>query len=490
MSLFRSQQRHDPAPVTGQVLLDIFGKNSSTAAGVDVSEKNALGLTAVWRAVALLSGTVASLPLKTYTDRQPDDRKANKLQGRVDELVALRNDLETYARVVDVREQLNHIDAQFKEALDELLEVRLAHAERRLHETKVRVVNTPNPTQTGFELRERQTAHLSMWGNSYSLKIRDGSNRVVELWPMIPDYVRPKLKGDKKVFEINPPNGDRIITDASEVLHIPGFGYDGVKGLSPIQQAKEALASGIASEKYSSGIFKSGAMAGGLITTPRRLTSDQAKNIKTRWKDQIGGVENAYEIGVLDQGMKFERLTMPPTDIQFIESRRFSVVEVARLYGVPPHLLMDVERSTSWGTGIEEQTIGFVVFTLQPGYLNRMESRYTREIVPANQYAEFKVDGLLRGSSKVRADVYTKALDPVTGWMSREEVRALENLPSDPHDPNEEPEELPGAPELDSEEAESASLRRFPIKQPAKKGRSEVNVKEITDKVKERYSRL
>jgi HK97 family phage portal protein len=288
---------------------------------------------------------------------------------------------------------------------------------------------------------------------------------VKELWPILPDTVTPRLETDKKTFEIRPRNGEAVIMDTRDVMHIPAFGYDGVRGLSPIALARENLSEQLSARKYATGVYSSGAIAAGLIKTPMRLKKEQADEIKQRWKDSIGGIENAGDIGVLDRGFEFEKMSIDPRDLQFLETRQFGVVEIARLYGVPPHLLMDVERSTSWGTGIEEQTLGFVTYTLHPGYLARMERRYTTEVLPRDLFAEFSIEGLLRTRAKDRADVYTRALSPFTGWMSRAEVRELENLPAEEEEPEpvevpeEEPEEEPeGQPAEEPQEPDADDI--------------------------------
>lgn len=384
----------------------------------DVSVDQAITLTAVFRAVNIIASTVASLPLKAHQPVKVQDGALVPL-GRSSSIPV--HDLRPYD-----------------------------------------LLKRPNPHMTGFELREVQTAHLALWGNSYTLKIRDGSGRVKELWPIDPGTVSVKLEGDRKLFEIRPKKGKAFVTDATDIMHIPGFGYNGVTGLSPIAAARENISEQLAARKYASGVYHSGAIAAGLITTPMRLKKEQAEEIKQRWKDSIGGFENAGDIGILDQGFKFEKMSIDPRDLQFLETRKFGVVEIARIYGVPPHLLMDVDRSTSWGTGIEEQTLGFITYTLHPGYLARIEKRYTEEVLPKNLFAEFSVEGLLRTRARDRADVYTRALSPFTGWMTRAEVRELENLPAE-----EEPEKDPKAPAEETPAEEVPAEEEEPQGQPA-----------------------
>lgn len=358
--------------LSGQTLLDMINEyGTSTSSGKSVTPQSAMTFTAVYRSVALLSGTVAGLPLKTYRDGTRD-------------------------------------------------------------ETSVAVLSKPNEDMTKFELWEQAAAHIAMWGNAYLIKVRDASKRVRELYPILPSRVTVERDNGLKLFKIKGDEGktESVLT-SYDILHIPGFGYDGLVGLSPIGAAREAIAGGQSAEEFANKLWSSGMMVSGLIHAPKKVNEETANSIRRKWGDRVAGVKRAYEVAILDQGMEFKQLSLPPQDAQFLESRKFSVTEVARLYGVPPHLLMDVERSTSWGTGIEEQTIGFVTFTVKPGYLQRIEARVTDEVVPRGQYAEFKIDGLLRGASKDRAEIYTRALDPQTGWMTRNEVRGLENLPPD-----------------------------------------------------------
>lgn len=390
MSLLRrvaTRNVQDPTkPLTDKSLLDWIGAGKATSSGKSVDPDTALQMTAVLRAINLIASTSAGLPLKTF-----------RRGTRVEEPTA--------------------------------------------------IVDRPNPEITKFELWERTFAHIAGWGNAYWVPVTDVPGRISELWPLLPDRVavrrdRPSPSNPSgKVFEVagsrRRPDG-RLVDEPSRkielpadgLVHIPGFGYDGLVGLSPVGYAREAIGAGLAAEEAANRLWQSGMMSSGILRTDKRIADEtEADAIKQRWQKKIAGRDNAHEIAVLDQGVTFESVAINPDDAQFLESRKFQVTEIARLYGVPPHLLGDVERSTSWGTGIEEQTIGFVKFTLQPNYLKRAESRVSKRLVPPNRYAEFVVEGLLRGDSKTRAEFYTQALDPETGWMVRDEVRQRENLP-------------------------------------------------------------
>lgn len=342
-------------PLTSTTLLDWL-TGPKVAAGVTVTEKKSLGLTAVFRAVSLLSGTIGALPIGAY--RYQDDRR---------------------------------VPAGQRSAAEKLL-------------------RKPHPDLTTFEFFELVVCHLCLWGNFYARILKNQRGEIAELWPLMPNEVRAgRAKGGTKVYEIS---GDydtdgqaKPYTDA-EIFHIPGMGYDGVCGVSPIRAARQGLGLAMAAEEFGARFFGSGSLASGVLQTEQRLTQEQADALKDRWKERVGGLQNAHEAIVLDRGAKFEQLTINPEDAQFVETRRFQVAEVARLFGIPPHMLMDMERSTSWGTGIEEQKIAWVVYTLTP-WLTRIEQRWTMKLCPADTiYTKFRVQGLLRGDSKARAEFY------------------------------------------------------------------------------------
>lgn len=359
----------DPrVPITAGTLID-FMSGPQTNAGVTVSEKNALTMPAVWRAVNLIGGTCASLPLKAY-----------KLNGT------------------------GRTPMPSGQAVD--------------------LLNRPHPDLTSFEMWEQVFSHLLLWGNAYLLVLRNQMGAVAELWPLHPSrVVAGRATDGTKVYVVDQ-NQQSPKTDR-EILHIPGFGYDGVTGISPIRLARQGIGVALAAEEYGARLFGSGSLASGILQTEQRLTQEQADALKARWKDKNSGLKSSHDTVVLDNGAKFQQLTIPPQDAQFLESRRFQVIEIARIYGIPPHMLMDVEKSTSWGTGIEQQGIGFVVYTLRP-WLTRVEQRVSRLLQPGNVYARYSVEGLLRGDVQTRYGSYATARQ--WGWLSVNEIRALEEM--------------------------------------------------------------
>lgn len=375
--LIESRNVQNPAqPLTSAALLDWLGGPKS-ASGVKVTEAGSLKMPAVWRAVNLLASSTAALPLKTYR------------RGTHDEV-------------------------------------------------SIPVMSDPHPDLTGYEIAELRMTHLLLWGNSYAFKVRNGRGQVAEVWPLDPSSVKvgllPKAKRTAdnptgKVFQV----GDDLRQfTPHDILHVPGLGYDGITGASPIRLATQAIGLGLAAEEYAAKLYASGSLMSGILQTEQRLEQGQAERLKANWKQKVTGLSNAHDIAVLDSGASFQPVSMPATDAQMIESRRFQVSEIARWFGVPPHMLMDTEKSTSWGTGIEQQSIGFVVYTLRP-WLVRIEQRLSREVArpsDPNVYVKHKVEGLLRGDSKSRGEFYNTMRQ--VGAFNADEIRNLEDLPPIP----------------------------------------------------------
>lgn len=370
MPLLRRHLRgvENPAqPLTSTALADAL-VGPSGYAGVHVSEENALQLVAVWRCVSLIAGAGASLPLKTYRTNTRTPRS-------------------------------------------------------------VRILDNPHPDLTRYEFWEIIWTHLLLWGNAYILKLPAQSGLLGELWPIHPRDVEcyvvdaGEMRGTKR-FRVR--RGANLFDlGANEILHVPGLGYDGMTGLPPLRLAREALGVAIAADQYAQRFFSQSARPDGLLEVQGRLSPDQWQRLRDQWHSLHQGLGGAHQIAILEGGASWKQVGLPPEDAQLLLTRRFSVTEIARLFGVPPHMIGDVEKSTSWGTGIEQQGIGFVVYTLRP-WLSRIEQRVTRDLTGAGVYAEYLVDGLLRGDTESRYKAYAMALQ--WGWMSRDEIRAKENL--------------------------------------------------------------
>lgn len=358
-------------PLTSTTLLD-WMTPAPSASGISVTETSALGMAAVYQAVNLIAGTSASLPLHGYT-----------------------------ADAEDVRKRISPTSQPAK------------------------LLANPHPDLTPFELWEIVYAHLALWGNAYLRMLKNQNGQVAELWPIHPARVKAGRESENgtKVYQVD--GGDEAYTDA-QIMHIPGFGYDGICGVSPIRFARQNIGLSLAAERYGAQLFGSGSLASGILQTEQRLQQGDADRLKKRWKDRASGLDNAHEVVVLDSGAKFQALSIPPEDAQFIESRRFQIAEVARMYGIPPHMLMETDKSTSWGSGIEQQNLGFVTYTLRR-WLIRVEQRVTKALRPQNVFASYAVEGLLRGDSQQRAAFYGQMFH--LGVFSTNEIRRLENLP-------------------------------------------------------------
>jgi HK97 family phage portal protein len=367
-------------PINGQTLADLF-VGPTTASGERVTPITAMGLPGVYRAMSLVSGSIAALPLHAYrTDDATDSRVKMRPQPRI--------------------------------------------------------ITQPHPDLTLFEWTEIALLHLLGHGNAFLRKLTNQAGTVSELWPIDPGLVRVgRAKDGTKVYGITSdhlgnydpadPEARELfpLTDA-EILHVPGPGYDGILGLSPIQVNRQSLGLAMGSEKAAASFYGSGSMISGVLSTESRITQEQAEALKSRWRTAHAGTANAHDVAVLGMGTKFQPISIAPADAQFIENRRFSVGEIARIFGVPPHLLMDATGSTSWGSGLEQQGIAFVVYTLNP-WITRLEQRLSR-LLPSPQYVKFTTAGLMRGDSQQRAAFYRAMWE--LGVLSTNDIRRLEDM--------------------------------------------------------------
>ena len=360
-------------PLTAANLVEVLD-GSPSSSGIKVTETSALRHIAVFRCVELRAGTMAQLPIKAF---RKDSRE----------------------RVINAP-----------------------------------VLDDPHPELTRFEVWETAYTHIDLWGNAYLRKLRDGAGRIRYLWPIHPARVRVDLVNPTsnapggKVFQVRDTDGYWHPYTSYEILHLPGFGYDGRYGLSRIQLGARAIELGLAAEDYAARFFGNGTNLSGILTSDQTLTQEQADVVKQRWREKHGGNSKAHDIAVLGAGTKFQPVSIPAKDAQLLESQQASIGHIATLFGLPPHAIGDVERSTSWGTGIEQQTIGMVQFTFQP-MLTRVEQRLTKEVVQPtnpNVYVEYVVEGLLRGDAASRAAFYSQMRQMKA--MTANEVRSRENL--------------------------------------------------------------
>ena len=344
----------------------------SSMSGKSVTPSSAIQVSAVYACVRVIAETIASLPLHVYESTDAGSRKAN-----------------------------------------EHTLYRLLHDE-------------PNNEMTSFIWREVMLSHLLLYGNSYCQILRSGRSKIVGLYPLLPDHmaVDRDTKG-KLTYTYTTSEGRTVLLAPEDVLHIPGLGFDGVMGYSPIALEKAAIGLGIAAEEYGSKFFQNGARPSGILTHPN--TVKDPASLRASWNAAYGGSGNASRVAVLEEGMTFVPLSMPNNEAQFLETRKFQVTEICRIFRVPPHMIGDLERATF--SNIESQNISFAVHTIRP-WLVRIEQAINKTLIPENEkgryYVQFNIDGLMRGDYKSRMEGY--AIARQNGWMSANDIRALENL--------------------------------------------------------------
>ena len=380
--LFRSRDK--PTDRTAGSSYSFF--LGGTSSGKYVTERSAMQMTAVYYCVRILSEAVASLPLQFY--RYTDDGGKEK-------------------------------------AVDHPLYF-LLHDE-------------PNPEMTSFIFRETLMTHLLLWGNAYSQIIRNGKGEVVALYPLMPDRMKVdrdehgRLYYEYTVYDSDDVDGRKgtnkvgrtVRLQPHDVLHIPGLGFDGLVGYSPIAMAKNAIGLAIATEEYGSKFFANGAAPSGVLEHPGTI-KDPSK-VRESWQATFGGSGNANKIAVLEEGMKYTPISISPEQAQFLETRKFQIDEIARIFRVPPHMIGDLEKSSF--NNIEQQSLEFVKYTLDP-WVSRWEQAMVRALLTPDEkkkyFFKFNVDGLLRGDYQSRMNGYATARQ--NGWMSANDIRELENL--------------------------------------------------------------
>lgn len=297
-------------------------------------------------------------------------------------------------------------------------------------------LDMPNPETSWFEFTERCLSSLNLDGNAFVLiAARDPLGFPSELWTLSPREIEVKRENGVTVFFWG---NDRIrlsrfgpANPAGDLLHIKAFNDGGLRGLSPIDVARQAIGLGLAAEQYGSRFFGAGqGSMPGVIQLPEasaKTTSDQIQVMRDAWAGAHEGIANAHKPGILTGGATWQTVSISHEDAQFLETRKFQVVEIARLFNVPPHLIQELDTTTSWGTGIEQQSIGFVRFSLLP-WMVRLESSFN-QLLPRGQFLKYEAKGLERGDAAAQADYYAKAI--TNGWKSRADIRRLEDDPVD-----------------------------------------------------------
>ncbi len=365
-ALFRARDK--PSDSVSAAPTFYFGTSGS---GKAVNATTAIQLSTVYACVRVISETVASLPLGVFEATGEGNRKATEHPL-----------------------------------------YRLLHDE-------------PNSEMTSFVLREVMLGHLLLWGNSYSQIIRNGRNKISGVYPLLPDKMTvDRDKNGALIYTYSTASGQTVTLPPEDVLHIPGLGFDGVMGYSPIALEKNAIGLGIASEEYGSKFFSNGARPSGILTHPNTVKNPKA--LRESWNTAYGGSSNANRVAILEEGMTFTPISIPNNEAQFLETRKFQVEEICRIFRVPPHLVGNLEHATF--SNIEHQSIDFAVHTIRP-WLVRIEQSMNRALFSEQEkgrfYVQFNMDGLMRGDYKSRMEGY--AIARQNGWMSANDIRALEN---------------------------------------------------------------
>lgn len=293
-----------------------------------------------------------------------------------------------------------------------------------------RLLYEPNPFMTGQEFLESMAMQLVGWGNAYALIAKNDKGVPMEAWPLASSKMTVERVGyERIIYRYNHERGP-VEYDSGKILHIKGFGGDGIIGLSPLSYAAQAVGLTVAAEKYSAAFFKNGGRPSGVLQVEKPLNPQQRKDIREKYAPLTGGdVGNGNGLWVLDAFAKYQPISISPDDAQLLVTRQLQVAEIARIFRIPLFLLMEMEKSTSWGTGLEQQNLAFLTYTLRP-YLTRIENAMDRwlfsEKERAQYYVEFNVEGLLRGDSTARATFYSTMVQ--NGLMTRNEVREKENM--------------------------------------------------------------
>jgi len=343
-----------------------------TSSGIHINENVALGIPAVYACVRVLSEAIASLPLITYERFGNGDRE----RARNFSLYKLLHD-------------------------------------------------SPNPLMTSFELRELLVGHLCLRGNAFCFIERD-QGEVVALWPLHPDKVTVEVVGRGLVYK-HQNDGVEKAYGMEEILHVRGLSSDGIIGYSPLTLLRDTFGYSKAVQEYSSSYFRNDASPGGILSTPNSLGPDARANLQAAWAGGHQGKKNHHKVAVMDSDLKWQSIGISPQDSQLIESQKFSVVEIARVFRVPLNLVMDYERSTY--SNVTEQNRSFLTHTLQP-WLTRIEQAMGKSLLTESEkekyFIEFLTQDFLRSDTKTRYESYKIAVE--SGFLTIDEVRQLENM--------------------------------------------------------------
>ena len=351
-----------------------------SSSGKRVNERTAMQTSAVYACVRVISESVASLPLHVY-----------RYNG----------------------------DGGKEKAIDHPL-YRLLHDE-------------PNAEMTAYSFFEVALTHLLLWGNFYAQIIRNGKGEVLGLYPLMPDRMKVDRDENRRLYyeytvssDDPPTNKDAtVVLKPEDVLHIPGLSFDGLVGYSPIAMAKQSIGLSIAAEEFGSKFYANSAVPSGILEHPGILKDP--KKVRDSWMSTFGGSANSNKVAVLEEGMKYTPISINPSEAQFLDTRKFQVTEICRIFRVPPHMVADLDKSSF--SNIEQQSLEYVQYTLRP-WLTRIEQAMFRRLFSEEEkkayFIKFNVDGLLRGDYQSRMNGYAVGIQ--NGFMSPNDVRTLEDL--------------------------------------------------------------
>lgn len=361
---FRRNRDQEQRLVTSSASIPPNSAGFEADAGVVVSERTALQSIAVYACVQLLADSVAVLPMDAYKKRG------------------------------DLRVSV---------------------------EPQPSLVRQPFMGLTNFEWLFQTMTSLALRGNSYHVVAgRDANEYVTDLQPIHPDWVNIIIDQDTGQYRYSI-GGEPVAT--ADIVHIRRFSMPGYPfGLSPIEKAAQGIGMALAAERYGARYFGQSANPSAILTTDQQLTQAQATDAMKRWNASHGGKRHPAFLG---GGVKYQAITISPNESQFLQTRELQTADIARLFRIPPHMIGQTDRTTSWGTGIEQQSIGFVRYTLTP-WLKCLEDALS-QLLPRGQYVRFNVDALLRADTTARFLAYTQARN--AGWLNVNEIRALEDLP-------------------------------------------------------------
>lgn len=288
-------------------------------------------------------------------------------------------------------------------------------------------IDEPYPGIEWSDWMHQGMTSLTLKGNHYALVTgRDGLGFPTQLLPLHPDEVAPQLRDGRVVYRVS---GQRDLLPRSEVFHVSGLKWPGsVEGLSPLQYQAQTIGLTLAAAEYAARFFNEGGVPPGILKSDKKITREDAELAQALWLESHGG--RSRKPAVMGSNLEYQKVSLSPNEAQFLETRKASRDEVCGFYRVPPHMISDVERSTSWGSGIEEQGLTYATFTMGP-WIRRYEDALTR-IVPKRQHVKFNVNALLRARTLERFQAYTLARQG--GWLNIDDIRALEEKPPLPDD--------------------------------------------------------